>query len=485
MNKLIKAVQTEQNRTAFTENGALSNKSTLDSVLDFFARGGALRQVSEQEVITVFSKAFSQDRLLAVKTAFHFRDVRGGQGEKKTFRTILNWLATNYPEIVKKNLNNIPFFGRFDDVLVLENTSVWEDVLKMIRRQINKDIKLSEGDDSVSLLAKWLPSCNTSSENTRRLAYKIRKFLGWNEKKYRKTLSSLRNKIDVVERKLSSNRLSEIDYETVPSKASLLYRKVFSRNDSTRYCEFLKAVENGEKTIKAATLYPYDIVSKILNGESDRTMEAQWKALPNYCEGNKINAIVVADVSSSMCGLPMAVSISLALYVSERTEGAFKNHFLTFNDTPTLETVVGKTLTERVRNLESANWGGSTNLQSTFDLILNSAIKNKVPQNEMPEFLIIVSDMEFNSACEDNTETNYEVAKGKYNKAGYEIPKIIFWNVNSRNNQFPVTINDSGVACVSGCSPSILKSVLTNKMITPIDVMMETIGSERYNVVEV
>ena len=470
MNTLLKNIEKDQNFT-LTENGALTNISTLSNLLDFFGLGGALRSRTEDDVVALFRKAFGEDKLLALKVLFYLRDIRGGQGERKTFRTILKWLGNEYPQTVCNNLSNIAFFGRYDDLFALEGTKCWNDVLELIASMW---VSLEEN----VLLAKWLPSPNTSSENTRRLARVIYKYLGISEKEYRQKLSKVRKAGKVVEPLMCSNQWEAIEYSHVPSKASLNYKDAFRKHDQVRYEGFLESVKKGEAKINAGALYPYEIVEKVFKGDDSDTLDVLWDALPDYIGENKHNGIVVADVSGSMNGRPMAVSISLAMYFAERVEGQFAGHFLTFSETPRLQKVVGNNIREKVQNLSRADWGMSTNLQATFDLILGTAVKNNVPAEEMPDTIYIVSDMEFNSAC--RVHTNFETIKTKYEVHGYKMPSLVFWNVNARNSQSPITKDDKGTCLVSGCSPSILKTLLLGQVISPLDVMLGAIGSERY-----
>lgn len=488
---LIKAMKSVQNKCVTTENGAISNESTLSSLVDLFAKISAMRQQDEDSVYSLFSKAYGEDPLLAMKILFNSRDIRGsGQGERKTFRIILKRLAQVQPEIIEKNLENVPFFGRWDDLWELEGTAVWESVLKMIRRQINKDIKTlrSEEDTSISLLSKWMPSINTSSKESVRLAKVFAKFLKWDYKKYRKTLSKLREKIDIVERKMTSGEWKDINYEAIPSRASMIYRKAFGKHDGTRYVGYLDKVKKGEAKINTGTLYPYDIVRNILHSnDEDITLELQWKNLPNYAGDKPVRALVVCDVSGSMTSggtgnvKPIEVSLSLALYCAERMEGIFKNHFITFSNTPKLQTVCGASLREKIQNLCKAQWDMTTDLQKAFNLILDSAVKNKISEDEMPETLMVISDMQMND-CGCNT--NYETIKRKYEQSGYKFPNLVWWNVNARGNEYPMTVDDRG-CMVSGCSPSVLKAVLNKETITPVGIMMDVIGKERYNCVKV
>lgn len=471
MNTLINNLEKVQNYT-LTENGALTNISTLSHTLDFFGLGAAMRQRTEKDIISLFRKAFGEDKLIALKTLFYTRDIRGGQGERRAFRTILKWLGDNYPKVVEKNLGNIVEYGRYDDLFVLENTKVWDSVLNFWKKEWN------EGFEKNSLIFKWSPSSNTSSKETRRLAKVLYSALGLSEREYRQTLSHMRKKIGVVEPLMCAKEWDVIEYSKVPSKASLIYKKAFDKNDHKRYQKFLTKVEDGESKINAGTLYPYEIVEKVFNGDNDKTLDLLWKALPDYVDGNPHNGIVVADVSGSMSGRPMAVSISLAMYFAERSKGQFANRFITFSNNPKLQKVVGNNIREKVLNLSRAQWDMSTNLQSVFNLILSTALEYKVPQSDMPDSIYIVSDMEFNQAC--NHRTNLEVIRDKYKNAGYKIPNLVFWNVNARNDQTPITKDDSGTCLVSGCSPSILKTLLSGKVISPVDVMLDTINSDRY-----
>ena len=474
-----------------TENGALSNKSTLDACVDFFAKGAALRQSSDKVVIEYFSKAFSHNPLVALKTLFYIRDTRGGQGERRAFRVALRWLATNYPQIVVNNFKNIPFFGRYDDFYELVDTPVESQMFEFLKNQLHEDaVNLLEGN-SVSLLAKWLKSANTSSAEGRKLGFRTAKAFGLTPKKYRQILSQLRKYIDVTEVKLSDKSFGEIDYAKVPSNASMRYRKAFLKNDADRYKEFLSKVEKGEAKINSATLYPYDIIRPIEQGrETDpttlKTLDLQWKSLPDYLQGSPHRGIVVADTSGSMDignGLPILVSVSLAIYFAERNTGPFENAFITFSTNPQLQLISGNTIAEKVRNLSRAGWMQSTNVQAVFDLLLQTAIKNNVSQNDLPDKVLIISDMQFDEGDEYNAHSNFDTIKQKFAIAGYKLPNLVWWNVNAKSDS-PVTINDQGTCLVSGCSPSVLKSVLSAK-ISPIDVMLETINNARYNVVAV
>ena len=468
MAKDLLTLMREDTNFTRTENGALTHASTLSDSLDFFYHAPARRG---QDNTKLFLKAFGEDRTLALKTLFYVRDVRGGQGERETFRQGLRELAKNFTEVFNKIVVHVPVYGRWDDVIEFVGNSTVQDIVK---GQLNTDLHSEEG---VSLLAKWMPSNNTSSKKTVALAYQWGKVLGWTPAEYRRKLSYLRGKIKLVETAMSQNDWSDISYGQIPSRAGMIYRDAFKRHDGFRYEEFINSVLKGEKTINAGTLYPYELIQKVSH-ENSGPIEALWRSLPNYANTDE-NALVVADVSGSMSGLPMAVCISLAIYIAERNKGVFKDKFITFSAQPTIQEVKGKTLYEKVQNLQRAQWDMNTNLQSVFNLLLHTATKNSLPAEQMPTKIFIVSDMEFDSCIQGGT--NFSAIKQKYEAAGYALPTIIFWNVQSRNDQTPVTQDQRGVYLVSGCSPSIFEKAIQAKAITPLQLMLEILEGPRYS----
>jgi hypothetical protein len=490
---------TNVSNLGLTEKGALTNKSTLSSVLDWFGAGGALRTRTPQDIQNLFSRAFAEDRLLATKILFYFRDVREGQGERNTFRVLLNWLGQHYPEVARKNLDNIAFFGRWDDLYSLVGTSLEAEVFAIIAKQLKADIKNMKDGESVSLLAKWLKSENTSSKESVRLARKTREALELTPKRYRKILSALRKHIDVLEVKMCSNQWSDINFERVPSKASLNYRKAFGKHDQTRYAAYLESVKKGEAKINAGAVYPYEIFRSLgggnFSGYASPTAQdilqadLQWKAMPNWMGKNEHKGMVIADLSGSMFGhdgaLPALVAISLAIYFAERNVGPYKDLWMNFSESPSFQRLKGQNIWEYFQNMDKNNWGQNTNLQSAFDMILNTARANKVSQKDMPEVLYVISDLEFDAGSYRNDKTNFQVMKDKYEAAGYKMPRIVWWNVASRNDNFPIRADDSGTALVSGCSPSILKSLLGAISFDPLSIVYETVNTERYERVKV
>lgn len=492
---MLQYLKQESNKT-FTENGAATLKTTQSDCLDLFATIGAIRRESDEEIIARFMRAFAEDKDIAMKLLFFARDIRGGLGERKVFRVCLKWLSYNAPEVVRKNLSYISEYGRFDDLLVLFDTPVEKDMLDLIRDQLGNDIEAMNNNEEVSLLGKWLPSVNASNANTIKAAKKIARFLQMDDKGYRKMLTKLRAYIRIIENNLREKDYT-FDYEKQPSKAMFKYRGAFARNDAERYNTFLNRVSSGEAKLNASTLAPYEIVEPYLNEywsrlpfmkdlteEEKKNLNATWKALPDF--GSEANALAIIDTSGSMyCDakpLPAAVALSLGIYFAEHNTGAFRNHFIEFSREPELIEIKGETFADKLQYICSFNKVADTNIEAVFDLVLSAAVNNNVPQSELPEKLIIISDMEFNT-CIKNAETiNFNNAKAKFETAGYKLPEVVFWNVASRNRQQPVTKNEQGVALVSGCTPRLFSQVVDGSLaaMTPYEFMLDVLGSERY-----
>ena len=485
MNDFAEAIRGNTN-VAFTDNGALSNGETLSSVLDFFSKSGALRG-QEDEAVKYFTSALSEDETLAMKALFYMRDVREGQGERNLFREIIFYLAKFHKEAIKRNIKLIPEYGRWDDLFNLFNTELENDALVVIKEQLKKDVE----SDTPSLLAKWMKSANTSSKVSRDLAKKTYKYLGMTEREYRRTLSKLRKKIDIVEKHMSSKDWTGIDYSRVPSQAARIYSKSFNKHDEKGYGNFIKKVEDGEETINAGTLYPYQIV-KDINSKTDsevKTLDVLWNALPDYADEPE-NSLCVVDVSGSMTSnygsnsnlTPMDVSVSLGIYFAERMKGAFNGYFMTFSHEPKMEKIKGNTIQEKVNALKRSDWGYNTNLIAVFNTLLKTALKKKVVPAEMPSKIYIISDMQFDEAVDGggiDQATNFDKIKSLYRDAGYEAPGLVFWNVNAGSDT-PVTKDENGTYLVSGCSPSILKYAVNCEAVTPYQLMLEVLESERY-----
>ncbi|MBE5871447.1 MAG: DUF2828 family protein [Lachnospiraceae bacterium] len=475
----------------YTENGALTYASTMDSCLDLFATAGGLRNAKEEEIVRRFVRAYAENADIAMKILFYARDVRGGLGERRLFRIVLRFLCENHKESVVKNLDRIAQLGRFDDFLALMDTACEKEAVDYLKAQLYKDREaVQRGERDISLLAKWLPSVNTSDREKVRLGRKLAKAFGMSEKDYRKTLSILRKKIDILE-----NYLRETDYtfayEKQPGKALLKYQKAFCRHDGERYGAFMNRVEKGEAVLHTDTLMPYEILRPFYKGwkcigqdvsEAEvKALETTWYAQKDYA--GEHNSLVVIDGSGSMYGggnpMPALVAQSLGLYFAEKNTGAFANHFITFSAKPKLVEVKGGSLLEKLQYISTFNEVADTNIRSVFELILRTAVKNRIPQKDMPERIFIVSDMEFNYCTTDNSVTNFEYAKKMFQKAGYRIPKIVFWNVASRTGQLPVTKNEQGVTLVSGCNARLFEQVISDHT-DPYEYMLKIVDSERY-----
>lgn len=467
-------LQTSTNKQARTENGALTNISTLDPLLDFFSRAGAMRG-RETEAVDLFKKAFASDKENALKCLFYLRDIRGGQGERSVFRAILDSLDEDTLQAV---VEFIPEYGRWDEVPVNENT------IFVIDQQLNKDeANMAEGKP-VSLLAKWLPSENTSSKETRKKAEKVMKLLNLKPSQYRRKVVALRKYIKLLEQQMSSKEWAAIQYDKIPSQAHRKHVKAFKRNDESRYEKFLGDVKTGEKKINASTLFTYEIYDMLTSRPSQAELDAAdalWNALPDYTNGK--NALVLADVSGSMTGRPMSISVSLALYFAERNKGLYNGYYMTFSDIPLLQKVNGDNIYDKFNFIEETNVGYNTNLEAAFDAILKAAVDSKASVDELPKVLYIISDMEFDAQMSGCDETNFESAKRKFAEAGYELPHVVFWNVDARNEQSPATKFDNQVTMISGSNQSTFRYAVEGK--TPLESMMDILNSERYAQIKV
>lgn len=485
---MLEQLKNEMNYTR-TENGALTYASSMNSCLDLFSGIGAFRNVPEEKIIIRFQRTYAENAELAMKCLFFARDVRGGLGERRTFKVILTWLAWNHPESVIKNLPIVAEYGRYDDMLLLIDTPCRNAMLDILTKQLAKDKAALEAgkQEEISLLGKWLPSINATNKDTIRYAKKIADYLKLDNKAYRKLLTELRAAIKIIENNLRLKDYS-FDYGKQPSKAMLKYRRAFWRNDEDRYKAFLEKVQKGEAVMHTGTLAPYDIIKPIIqcrynkfNDQERASLDTTWNAQEDFTNGE--NALVVVDGSGSMYGWgdPCAavVAQSLGIYFAERNNGHFKNHFITFSENARLIEIKGKDIVDKVQYCMGYNEVANTNISKVFKLILNTAQKYNLPQAELPSRIYIISDMEFDYCAEDASLTNFERAKKLFEVAGYTLPDVVFWNVNARNEQVPVTKNEQGVALVSGISPQIF-SMLQCGELSPEGFMLRVLNSERY-----
>ncbi|MCH9717118.1 MAG: DUF2828 family protein [Gammaproteobacteria bacterium] len=463
----------ENQNVTLTDNGMVTNPTSLNKCVDLFFSIGSMRGKSKDKVVNLFNEAYNENPLVASKILFWVRDVRSGAGERQTFRDVISFLTTNSPQTVRKNIGLIPEFGRWDDVLVLLGTELEDDMFSLIKTA------LSNGD---GLCAKWMPRKGV-------VANKLRKLFRTTPKQYRKMLVGLTN---VVESKMCAKDWEKIDYSKLPSLASSRYQKSFNKNDNERYNEYKKSLQDGTAKVNAGAVYPYDIVKSMSMGGDNIVSEKQWESLPNWMEGSVERILPVVDVSGSMGvqvgGNPnlscMDVAVSLGMYISERNEGSFKDAFITFSSNPQLQYLTG-TLSERLLQLRRADWGMSTDLEAVFNLILHQAKMNNVSEGNMPTKILILSDMQFNQATRRDSLGAQSMIESMYEELGYTKPDIIYWNLNAKGGNFPVEFDKNGTALVSGFSPSILKSLLGGKNMTPESIMMDTVNDDRYSVVTV
>lgn len=467
-----------------TENGAVALNTTEDACLDLFSTIGSLREADNDRVHTLFAEAYKENPLFATKIVFYARDIREGLGERKTFRTLLRYMADMHPDSLRNNLDLIGVFGRYDDLYCLIGTPLEDGMWKSMKRQFEEDLQNLNKGNAISLLAKWIKTADASSKETRRLGVLTAQKLGYPVYNFKRIVRNMRKSIRVTETLMSSNRWGEIKYSEVPSRAMMIYRNAFMRHDEERFSEFINRAVSGNEKINSSTLYPYDIVERILYwGEDSKVLEAQWKQLPNYVEEGT-NAIVMADVSGSMSGRPMATSIGLAIYFAERNVGAYHNMFMTFSEYPEIQILKGETLKQKISNTIRADWGMNTDLKAAFKKILDIAIENDVKQEEMPKSIIVISDMEIDGS--GNREwTFYDKMSNKFRKHGYEIPNIIFWNVDSRRDVFHADSERKGVQLCSGQSVTVFKQLLGCIGQTPIEFMESVIDSERYDCIAI
>lgn len=468
MNSFANAVV---NQEARTKNGMKARQTTANPCVDLFYKIGASRG---KNIIPEFVAAYASNKELALRIAQWARDARGGAGERQIYRDILQYLEMADPQAAVSLALKTPEIGRFDDLFAFVGE------LKDVGFEIVKQA-IESGNQ---LAAKWTPRKGV-------VANQFREYLGWSPKFYRKTLVNLTN---VVEQSMCSNSWDTIDFSKVPSLAAARYKAAFHRH-TKKYAEYVaKLVKGDDPAVKvnSGAVYPYDVIKGLVNpygssrmGETERNLVIkQWESLPNFLGNSKVLPMV--DVSGSMyCPAGKSkttcldVAVSLGIYCADKNTGVFKDIILTFSDNPQLMKLKGNVV-QKLDQLSNAEWGMSTNLHAAFTKVLEVARKNNVPAEEMPETIAIFSDMQFNS-CTRFDDSAYQMIARKYENAGYTVPKIIFWNLNSYDN-VPVKADASGVALVSGFSPSVMKAVLSGNLeeFSPESIMMQTVMIDRY-----
>jgi hypothetical protein len=480
----MKLIDALRNKDLVTENGMLTNSTSLNACVDLFYGIGAMRNSSEEEINQLFLKAFMEDSNVAMKILFWARDIRGGAGERRVFKTILKDVAKASPKSISHNIKYVPEYGRWDDLLCLVDTPLENTALTLIADALNK---------GNALCAKWMPRKGY-------LAAKVRDFMGLTHKDYRKMLVAATK---VVETKMCNKDWENIEYDKVPSLAMSRYTRAFAINGGLNWIKYCDDLRMGKTKVNANAVYPHDIIKSLGYGSDSIVADTQWESLEDYMKGSTKKILPVVDVSGSMdCRVSgsttaMDVAVALGLYISERNEGPFKNAFFTFSSKPTLQVVPDVKLSDKVRFIKATEWGMNTDLQATFEVLLNTAKQNKVSTDEMPDTILILSDMQFDQAVasrsrsymNNGTETNtwnvtaQEMMELMYDQAGYKMPSIVYWNLN-QSTGVPVSFDKSGTALISGFSPSIMTSILSDENFTPMSIMLETITSDRYIKIE-
>lgn len=470
-----------------TENGAAALNTTGKYCLDLFGCIGALRSADRSRIERLFADAYNEDALFATKLVFYGRDVRGGLGERRTFRILLRYMAQYHPEALRPNLDLVGVYGRYDDFYSLIGTPLEGEMWAAMKNQFEEDRQNMAEGNAISLLAKWIKTADASSENTRKLGILTAKKLGYSVYDFKRIVRMMRRHIGVVEGLMCAGEWDKISYSDVPSRAMMIYRNAFYRNDKNRFSAYTERALTGKETIHSETLFPYDIVEKFLYSKisvtDSKVLEAQWRALPQYVERGT-NAIVMADVSGSMMGRPLASSLGLALYFAEHNTGDYHNLFMTFSSHPQIVSVKGETLLQKLNSIAKSDWGMNTDLYSAFMEILNVAVKNHTPKNDMVKSIIVISDMEID-CCNNKDWAFYDQMYSLYRHYGYNIPNVIFWNVNSRHDIFHADSKRKGVQLCSGQSAAVFKQMLSCVGLTPLEAMKQVICSERYDAISI
>lgn len=491
---------------SMTENGALGYRTTQSALLDLNFQVASLRNMSDREVANAFMKAFCENKILAVKWLFYLRDVRGGLGERKSFRTMLMHLASTHPDVVAKVVPIIAEYGRWDDVLQLANPelgldkSIVEMIVTLVKSTLENDLQAMNNQKSCSLLAKWMPSAYSKNKEVRKAGqfwakqlYSAIKDDNARERTYRKTLSALRKHLDIVECKMVAQDWDQINYEAVPSKANIVYRNAFMRHDEERRTAFLEAANNGEVKMNSSVAFPHDIVHQYGRRvyAADSALEALWKNLPNTVNDEGDNVLVVRDGSGSMTWHPvegtqitsLTVATALAIYFAERITGQFKDSFITFSARPKFVDLANlNSLHDKLIKTYAEDDCSNTDIEAVFDLILTTAVRAQMPQEEMPSTILILSDMEFDASRHNFSARLFDSISKQYQAHGYKLPRLVFWNLNSRTGTIPVKENEMGVALVSGFSTNLAKMVMSNET-DPYKVLVQTLESDRYRII--
>ena len=523
ISRLNDTITNDSSNYSHTLNGALAYRSTGSNLVNLNYSIPNMRTAHTDDIISLFIKAYNDDPEIALKYLFYLSDIRKGLGERRSFRTILHFLAYAHPEILKNFIQYIPYYNRYDSLLELYNTPLQQEMFHFILLSLQQDLKNFYAKKPISLLAKWLPRTDSSNKHRAKIAKKLALYISKetyfvNENYltssipnsrfynyYNRLLASLRAYLDLTEIKTSSNQWQSINYSQVPSKANLKYAKSFMRHDPIRRQQFLDSVRRNKTKINASTIYPHEIVQKYCTDSTassfvyscnsepslsdfNEDLELLWKNLPSVLPltSSTQSILVVADGSASMWWLdphshftPVHVANALAIYCAEHLQGEFHNTCLTFSAHPQIVHLNGSTLYDKIATMLAHNECANTNIYATFKLILDTAKQHFLPQSSLPNTLLIISDMQFDEGA-DFSKPLFKQIKQEYAQAGYSLPNVVFWNVASYNTSAPITANEYGFNLVSGFSVNILKSILTDTT-NAYESLFKILQSDRYS----
>lgn len=477
------------NNTTYTENNALSNKfadlsGKHNGIISLFYK--TIRGINNDNLNNILEESSLEDLINTFIIAIYIRDCRGGKGERDIGRKCLLYLAKNYPTKFIKIIDLIPEYGRFDDLIELSTIdSIQEDIFSYIDEKLTEDIKKLLKNEPISLLGKWLPTEGLALDKNTNFVKKYCKFRNITPREYRIILSKLRKYINIIERFICNNNWENIEYSKVPSCALRKLRNAFLKHDKERFEKWQEDIDSGKEKVNSKQLFIHELIKDIIEKNiDDKLLEEQWKVLVNETKKLGIfgNSLVICDVSGSMNYgeniKPIYASIGLGLLISSCVNGPLKHNIITFSRNPVFVNIKQDSLYNMVNQLQHIDWGMNTDIQQVFNLILTTAKKHNLLKEDMPNKIYILSDMQFDQASCGNT--NYNEIKEKYKDFGYDLPNIIFWNLNGSYGDFPVTVDDNGTVLISGYNTSIMKYILSSKTLSIMNIINEVLDDERY-----
>lgn len=517
MNTFEKAMRQMTNLTV-TENGAYAHRTTYESLLDCNYGVSAARWNTD-DLLEKWKEAYNSNGITAMCWLFYLRDCRGGLGERRSFRCLFTEFVNKNPELAVAFIPLVPVYGRWDDLVYTfmkcDQEHMKTEISEYLKNRLVYDLNMVNDptfnmlSSNVSLCAKWMPSENASSAETKEAARALRKAFKWTPRQYRKSLSSLRKYLNVVECNISSKNYSDINYGEVPSKASMNYSSAFGRNDPERYAEYIQKCLDGNGKINVSGINPYEVVRRAASDPDSMFYNLMWESLleKGFPDSDRFGkALCVIDTSGSMENTVPSTSvsyldmaISLGLYFSSKMKGVFEDKMITFSHDPSwIDVGRCKTLSEKYDYIRRSSWQMNTDIVKVFDLILNAALDDSVKPEDMPDTLLIVSDMQFDSCieyireipfhdlpgnCITRTVTLFDNISSFWHEHGYKLPKLVFWNVGGSGTTIPmIECGDNGVALISGFSQNAAKVADTDQK-DPLLALLEVLNGDRYKAV--